>query len=94
MPVTEAKQRFTELVKGVKEDYSRYVITRNGEDAAVVISIEEYEGLLETLDILAHKAEVRGITEGSHQVRSGQTVSLSSFVEKKTRAAKTRRSSN
>ncbi len=83
IPVTEAKQRFTELVKGVHENLARYVVTKNGEEAAVVISAEEYDGLLETLDILSRSSEVKAIAEGSRQAKRGQTISFEAFRERR-----------
>jgi len=83
IPVTEAKQRFTELVKGVHENLARYVVTKNGEEAAVVISVEEYDGLLETLDILSNRAEVKAISEGSREAKRGETISLASYRSRK-----------
>ena len=83
LPVSDAKQRFTELVKGAEECFDRYLVTRNGKDAAVVMSAEEYESLLETLDILANRREVRAIREASAQARRGETVSLKKYLEQK-----------
>lgn len=83
LPVTEAKQRFTELVKGAEESFDRYLVTKNGKDAAVILSAEEYESLLETLDILANKKEVRAIAEADLQSNRGETVSLSKYLASK-----------
>lgn len=83
--VTDAKQRFTELVKGVHENLARYVVTKNGEEAAVVISAEEYDGLLETLDILTNKPEARAIAEGSQEARRGRTVSFDEYRKRRGR---------
>jgi antitoxin YefM len=81
--VTEAKQRFTELVKGVEDYFDRYVVTKNGKEAAVVMSATEYESLLETIDILANKKEVRAIAVGSEQARQGKTASLEDYRKQK-----------
>ena len=89
VPVTEAKQRFTELVKGVEDCFDRYVVTKNGKEAAVVMSASEYESLLETIDILASKKEVRAIAVASEQARQGKTSSLDEFLKQK--AARKRR---
>ncbi|MBI2619865.1 MAG: type II toxin-antitoxin system Phd/YefM family antitoxin [Ignavibacteriales bacterium] len=79
IPVTEAKQRFTEIVKGTERYFDRYLVTKNGKEAAIVMSIEEYEGLLETLDVLSNRIEVRAIREGVRQARRGETVLLSEY---------------
>ena len=85
LPVTEAKQRFTEIVKSAQEYFDRYLVTKNGKEAAVLMSAEEYENLLETLDILSHKKEVRSFAVASAQARRGETVSLDSYLAQKRR---------
>lgn len=42
--VQEAKQRFSELLRRAREDGPQ-IVTRHGEDVAVVIDIEEYRRL-------------------------------------------------
>ena len=88
LPVSEAKQRFTEIVKGVEEYFDRYLVTKNGKEAAVVMSAEEYESLLETLDVLASKKEVRAIRDASAQARHGDTISLAKYLQQKQRSPK------
>jgi antitoxin YefM len=83
VPVTEAKQRFTEIVKGVEECFDRYLVTKNGKDAAIVMSAQEYESLLETIDVLASKKEMRALVEATDQSRGGQTVSLDDYLAEK-----------
>ena len=90
MPVTEAKQRFTEIVKGAQEYFDRYLVTKNGKEAAVLMSAAEYENLLETLDVLSDKNEVRAIRQGSAQARNGETVSLEAYLRKKQAPRKSR----
>lgn len=90
VPVTEAKQRFTELVKGAEESFDRYLVTKNGKEAAVLMSVEEYEGLLETIDILARSGEVRALAEAAGQAQRGETISLESYQAQKRSGRKTR----
>jgi antitoxin YefM len=86
VPVTEAKQRFTEIVKGVEDCFDRYLVTKNGKDAAIVMSAEEYESLLETLDVLSSKKEMRALVEGMSQSQRGQTVALDQYLAQKKRS--------
>ncbi len=93
VPVTEAKQRFTEIVKGVEEYFDRYLVTKNGKDAAVVMSAGEYESLLETIDVLASKKEMHALVEAMEESRGGKTTSLDDYLtkKKKSRTRKGRR---
>ena len=90
LPVTEAKQRFTELVKAAEEMYDRYLITRNGKEAAILMSVEEYESLLETIDILVNRREVRAIAEAMVQVRRKETIPLNAYLARKKKASTAR----
>lgn len=87
VPVTEAKQRFTEIVKGVEDCFDRYLVTKNGKDAAIVMSADEYESLLETLDVLSSKKEMRALLEGMSQSKRGETVALDQYLAQKKRSA-------
>ena len=92
VPVTEAKQRFTEIVKGVEEYFDRYLVTKNGKDAAIVMSAGEYESLLERIDVLASKKEMRALVEAAGQLRGKETVALDDYLSQK-KKSRTRKGS-
>lgn len=79
IPLAEAKKSLSAIIKDVEEKYDRFTITKNGIDRAVILSSEEFEGLLETLDILSNKEERDAIRRAKEQVRKGRTVSLRDF---------------
>ena len=85
-PLAEAKKHLSRLVKEADEAYDRIVITKNGVEKAVLMSAEEYEGLIETLDILSQKEEREAIARAKKQVRRGQTISLKTFKKKARRS--------
>jgi len=76
IPLAEAKKNLSAIIRDVEETFDRYTITKNGVSTAVLLSSEEFDGLLETLDILSHKEEREGIARAKRQVRKGETVSL------------------
>jgi prevent-host-death family protein len=82
IPLADAKKRLSAIVKDVDENFDRFAITRNGVSKAVIISSEEHEGLLETLDILSFKAEREAIARAKKQVKKGETVSLESIKKR------------
>jgi len=76
IPLAEAKKSLSAIIKDVDEKYDRFTITKNGVNKAVLLSIDEFEGLLETIDILSRKDEREAIARAKEQVRSGETVAL------------------
>lgn len=79
IPLAEAKKSLSAIIKDVDENFDRFAITKNGVEKAIVISSEEFDGLMETLDILSCKEEKEAIVRAKRQIKKGQTVSLKDF---------------
>jgi len=82
IPLAEAKKNLSALIRNVEEKYDRFTITKNGVSEAVLMSSEEFDGLLETLDILSSKEERDAIARAKKQVKTGKTISLSAIKKK------------
>jgi antitoxin YefM len=72
--VTDAKARLSELVNAVATTHDHVEITRNGEPAAVLVSIEELRALRETVAILSDAAAVADIYEAQEDVEAGRLI--------------------
>ncbi len=66
VPVTEAKGKLLELVSGVQERDETVMITKKGRPAAVLLSVEDYESLRETIRVLTDR-------ELLAQLKAGET---------------------
>ena len=72
---TEARQQFYQLLrKSVKGHVPVKITSKNGD--AVILSEEDYEGLLETLELLSVPGMRRSIREAKTDIRAGRTKSL------------------
>jgi antitoxin YefM len=71
---TEAKKRLLELIRDADESFERYFITRNSEPKAVLMSIDDYEGWLETLEILSSKGAVKEIRKARRELDAGKGI--------------------
>jgi antitoxin YefM len=72
--VTQAKARLTELVRRADKTYESVVITRNGRPKAVLMSYDELQGLLKTLEIMKDKTLVRDIARGMKDAEAGRVI--------------------
>jgi antitoxin YefM len=75
VPITKAKNDLLELVREVEKEYSTIAVTKKGVPAAVILSMETFEGLIETLDILSDEATMRSLKKSIRQARAGRWVS-------------------
>lgn len=70
----EAKDHLSEYVSEVARTHARVTITRHGKPAAILVSVEDMEGIEETLDILSTPGERDAIREGLQQADRGEYV--------------------
>lgn len=53
MPLADVKNRLSEVVERLEREHGRVVITKHGRPAAVVLNVEDLEGLEQTLELLS-----------------------------------------
>jgi antitoxin YefM len=74
LPATTVKRRFLELLKRLGPERSVITVTRNGVAAGVLMSVDEYESLVETLEILADPKLVRSLSRARQNFARGHTL--------------------
>ena len=72
--VTEAKNRLLNLIRNLKSNPEVVAITRDGVPAAVLLSMEKFEGLMETIEILSDPVAMRSIRRSLRQARAGKWI--------------------
>ncbi|MGH3165100.1 MAG: type II toxin-antitoxin system Phd/YefM family antitoxin [Trebonia sp.] len=77
MPLAEVKNRLSEVVDQVEHEHGRVVITKHGQPAAIVLSIDDLESLEETLDIMGSGNLLADIREAIAELETGTAVPLS-----------------
>lgn len=76
-PLTIARERFSELVDEVAATGAELVITKHGRPVAVLIAHDEYEELVETLNILSDPDAMAALAEAESDIEAGRLVDLS-----------------
>lgn len=82
VPLTELRPQLPKIMDRVSKYFDRYVITRHGKPEAVLLSEEDYESLLETLDILSDKKLMKDIKKAKEEIRKGKVVSWEKLKKK------------
>ena len=82
LPLAEARANLSKLVESAVTTHERFEVTRNGDRVAVLLSADDYDSLIETLDILSNPEEVEAIREGLADIAAGNV-----FTEAEVRAA-------
>ena len=69
----ELRPQLPRIIARVDGKLDRYVVTKRGKPIVVMLSVEDYEALVETLDILADPKAMAGIRKGEEDIRKGRT---------------------
>ena len=79
--LSEAKDRLSQLVRDTAETTRPIVITVNGRKEVVLISMEEYDSLMETIEILKDQSLVKKIASSMEDIRRGDVVDFDKIRE-------------
>ena len=64
------------VIKDIDGKLDRYIVTKRGKPVAIMMSPDDYEGLLETIDILSDKETAKRIKRAKQEIKENKTVSL------------------
>ena len=70
---SEARNNFKQVLDQVADDADYTIISRRDSDDAVVMSLDQFNGLMETVHLLSSPANVRHLEKSIEQYKSGQT---------------------
>jgi len=72
--ITHARQGFLDLPEAVQDE--PIVVSRHGRPVMALLSIEQYEGMLETIEILRDQAFGKRLKKSIGQAKRGKTVGI------------------
>lgn len=79
---TEAKKRLLELIRESDQNFERYCIMRNGVPKAILMSVDDYDGWLETLEIMSSKNAIAEIKKARRELEHGKGISFENLSKK------------
>ena len=71
LSLADARANLSKLIESAVTTHERFEVTRNGNRAAVLLSVDDYDALLETVDILSRPEEVEAIRRGLAELEAG-----------------------
>jgi len=74
LSIRELRPKLPEVVADVLENMSRYVITKRGKPAAVIINISDYNSLLESLELQENEVLAKEIAESKADSKKGRLI--------------------
>jgi antitoxin YefM len=72
LPLAEVKNSLSAWIDEIVTTHEVVRVTRNGRPAVVMLADDEYESLMETLDILSDPETMAAIAEGVADIAAGR----------------------
>jgi antitoxin YefM len=70
--LASVKAHFSHVIDEVAGTHERVTVTRNGSPVAVILAVEDYESLVETLEILSDPKAMAEIRQAEAQMNDGE----------------------
>ena len=74
--LSDVREHLSEIVDDVALTGGEYVITKHGRPTAVLLSNDDYESLIETLNILSDNDAMVAISEAERDLANGELTEL------------------
>ncbi|MHA2123112.1 MAG: type II toxin-antitoxin system Phd/YefM family antitoxin [Promethearchaeota archaeon] len=74
--IRELRPNISKVVKNIHEKFDRYVISRRGKPEVIMLSVEDYESLLETIEIQSDKDLMKRIKRSDREISQGKVKAL------------------
>jgi prevent-host-death family protein len=65
LPLADVKAHLSALMTEIESEHGQITVTRNGTPAAVVISVDEWESLQETIAVLSDQQAIADLREAA-----------------------------
>lgn len=76
LPLAAVRANLSKLVEEAERTHQRVEVTKNGRRAAVLLSADDYDSLMETLDILSDSEAIAAIHESDADIAAGRIYSM------------------
>ena len=77
----QLRPKLPEVIEEIDSKMDRFIITKRGKPVAYMMSIDDYESLIETIDILSNAGLMKKIKRAELELRSGNVKALSAIEE-------------
>jgi len=88
VPVTDLQQKTRKFIKQVRETGHPIVITQRGRPAAILSSVEDFEGTLMTIEEMSYPDWRDRLETATRDLDSGKGATLETYLKKRARRSR------
>lgn len=76
IPLKALRPGLPKVANAVASRFDRYIVTKRGQPVMVLVNPEDFEGLLETIEILSDRSALKRIRKARKEAKERKVVSL------------------
>ena len=74
--IRELRPNISKVISNIHDKFDRYIVSRRGKPEVIMLSVEDYESILETIEIQSDKELVRRIKKAEKEISQGKGKTL------------------
>lgn len=74
LPITEAREELTSLPDKLSETHETVTVTRRGKPVLAILAWDEYEALVETMEIMSDERLMVSLRQGIREAKQGKLI--------------------
>jgi antitoxin YefM len=74
--IRELRPNISKVMTNIHQRFDRYIVSRRGKPEVLMMSIEDYEGWMETMEIQSDPELVKDIKQAEKEIAEGKGTSL------------------
>ena len=91
LSVADARANFSRVVESASRTHERFDVTKNGGRVAVILGADDFDALLETVEILADTEAMQSIRQGLAELAAGDLANSDDVRAEMQRAGRLRK---
>ena len=76
IPASDARANLFDIIKKIQQPETHFILTIDGRPKAIIISADEWESIMATLDIVTDRKMVKAIKRGEKDIKEGKYYTL------------------
>lgn len=76
------RPKLPQIIKKIDDHFDRFIISKHGNPVAILLSLDDYESLIETLNETTDHENLKNIKKGMREAKAGKTIDWNAVKKK------------
>ena len=78
----ELRPKLPQIIQEIDSKMDRFIITKRGKPAALMMAVEDFESIMETLEIMSDRKLMKKIRRSQEEIKEGKVIEMAELERK------------